>query len=97
MKISKVTYIENGYFEVKYTNIDSIIVQDITAIKMTIPTDPVIKDILLFLRGLKLEKLQNEKDFNDLKYRNHIVYDFSSTIDAIKMQEDLKSISYIIL
>jgi len=71
MKIHKVTYVEGGYFEVKYNTIT--IVQDVGAIKMTVPTDTAIKNILMFLRSLKLEKLQ-EDEFDDLKYRDHVVY-----------------------
>jgi len=75
MKISKVTYIENGYFSVNYGN--NTVVQDIGGIKLTVPTDPFIKEILMFLRTLKLEKLQSEEEYDDLKYRDHIVADNS--------------------
>jgi hypothetical protein len=70
MKIIKVKYLENGYFEVKYSGNDPII-QDIGAIKMQVPTDPHIKDILLFLRRIKLEKITENDDFDELKYRDH--------------------------
>ena len=70
-KIHKISYIENGYFEVKY-NIGCV-VQDIKGMKMTCPTDKAIKDAILFLRGLKIENLQNEDEFDDIKYRDHIV------------------------
>jgi len=81
MKINKVTYIENGYFTVKYSQTNPV-VQDIGGIKMTSPTDPGIKDILMFLRSLKLEKLQSEEEFDDLKYRDHVVYDNQKSIDG---------------
>jgi len=73
MNINKVTYIENGYFNVTYN--DKNVFQDITAIKMQVPSDPIIKDILLFLRKIKLEKLM-DKDFDETQYRNHIVYEY---------------------
>ena len=68
MKIIRVTYIENGYFNVKYAQTNPV-VQDIGGIKMTSPTDPGIKEILMFLRTMKLDKLANE-EFDDLKYRD---------------------------
>jgi len=80
MKIIRVTYIENGYFQVKYSQITNQVVQDIGAIKMTVPTDPSIKEILMFLRSLKIENLQNE-EFDDLKYRDHIVVQPNDTSD----------------
>jgi len=83
MVIKKVTYIENNYFSVKY-NLNTVI-QDITAIKMTAPTDPAIKVILLFLRALKLEKIQDQ-EIDELKYRDHVVYD-NSAIDKAKMHD----------
>lgn len=70
MTIRKVKYLENGYFSVLYSNFNTEIIQDITAIKMQFPTDEHIKDILMFLRRIKLEKL-TDKDFDELKYRNH--------------------------
>jgi len=73
MNINKVTYIENGYFNVTYN--DKNVFQDITAIKMQVPSDPIIKDILLFLRKIKLEKLM-DNFFDETVYRNHIVYEY---------------------
>jgi len=73
MKIISVVYIENGYFKVKYSQTNPVI-QDIGGIKMTSPTDSAIKDILMFLRNMKLEKLQCEEEFDDLKYRNYEVF-----------------------
>jgi len=74
MNINKVTYIENGYFNVLY-NDEIEVFQDITAIKMQVPSDPIIKDILLFLRKIKLEKLM-DNFFDETVYRNHIVYEY---------------------
>ncbi len=73
MKIIKVTYIENGYFTIFYDKLNTVTIQDIGAIKMTVPTSPIIKDILQFLRKLKLEKL-NDNNFDELKYRGTIIY-----------------------
>ena len=78
MKILKAKYLENGYFEVKYTGCDPVI-QDIIAIKMQVPTDYHIKDFILFIRKIKLEKLTDE-NFDELKYRNCEVF----SIDAMK-------------
>jgi hypothetical protein len=85
MEILKVTYIENGYFIVKY-NIGSV-VQDITAIQMTVPTSEVIKDILLFLRQIKIEKLK-DKDFDELRFRNYIINN-EELLNAKRKNEDM--------
>lgn len=69
MRIVKVKYLENGYFEVRYSGFDPVI-QDLGAIKMQAPTDDHIKDILLFMRRIKLEKIEQKDDFDELKYRN---------------------------
>lgn len=87
-KIHKVSYIENGYFEVKYNK--GTVVQDLEAIKMTCPLDKSIKDIIMFLRTLKLEKLQNEETFDDVKYRNHIVFDNSEELEAARKASQAK-------
>ena len=84
MKIEKVTYIENGYFSIKYNKSGLEVIQDIGAIKMTVPTSPIIKDILVFLRKLKLEKL-NTQDFDELKYRDLIIYEGKPDEDYLKM------------
>jgi len=89
MKIHKVSYIENGYFEVKY-NIGTV-VQDLDAIKMTCPLDKSIKDIIMFLRTLKLERLQNEDDYDELKYRNHVILDISDELNKRKDMLDAMS------
>ena len=47
--------------------------QDLIGIKMTVPSDESIKKIILFLRRLKVEKLQNVVTFDDLKYRDTLV------------------------
>lgn len=73
MKIIRVKYVEEGYFEVKYRDCLPI-VQDITSMKMTSPTDSAIREVLLFMRKLKLEKISNE-NFDDLKYRDQVVVD----------------------
>ena len=89
MKIHKVSYIENGYFEVKYNM--GTVVQDLDAIKMTCPLDKSIKDIIMFLRTLKLERLQNEDDYDELKYRNHVILDISDELNKRKDMLDAMS------
>ena len=79
-KIHKISYIENGYFEVKYKF--ETVVQDLDGIKMTCPLDKSIKDIIMFLRKLKMEKLQNEDEFDELKYRNYIIIDNLEKVEA---------------
>ena len=74
MKIVRVKYLENGYFEVKYSGCDPVI-QDIGAIKMQTPADYHVKDILLFMRKIKLEKIELKDDFDELKYRNCEVFE----------------------
>ena len=88
MKIDRVTYLENGYFHVLYNNME--VVQDINGIKMTVPTDKSIKDILLFLRKIKLEKLTNT-DFDETQYRNHIIYYDNSGEELLKNMYKLMS------
>ena len=89
MKILKVTYIENGYFSVLYSNYNTEIIQDITAIKMQVPIDVSLKDILMFIRRIKLEKLA-DNEFDDLKYRNHlIIEDKTNEIEIKKLQRYL--------
>jgi hypothetical protein len=91
MKILKVTYVENGYFSVLYSNYNTEIIQDITAIKMQVPTDIYLKDILMFIRRMKLEKLA-DNEFDDLKYRNHmIVEDKTNEIEIKKLQRYLSA------
>ena len=80
MKIHKISYIENGYFEVKY-NIGTV-VQDLEGIKMTCPLDKSIKVIIMFLRRIKIEKLQDGDNFDDLKYRDYIIKDDTKEIEA---------------
>jgi hypothetical protein len=77
MKIVKVKYLENGYFEVKYSGCDPVI-QDMGAIKMQVPTSNHIKDILLFLRKIKIEKITDGDNFDELKYRNFEVVEDES-------------------
>ncbi len=79
MKIVHVRYLENGYFSVKYRNngIDTKVIQDTTAIKMQVSDDEQVKDILLFMRKLKLEKIKDE-NFDELNYRNAVVYEYKN-------------------
>ena len=77
MKIVKVKYLENGYFEVKYSGFDPVI-QDIGAIKMQSPADDHVKDILLFVRRIKLEKIEQKDDFDEIKYRNCELFEDNS-------------------
>lgn len=69
--ILEVIYLEDGYFNVKYST--SIVVQDLKSIKLTVPTDPSIKTIYLFLRNIKLNKLKDE-NFDDIEYRDKVIY-----------------------
>jgi hypothetical protein len=71
MDIHSVKYIENGYFLVDYGN--TKVMQDLMGIKMTVPGDESIKKIAMFLRTLKVERLQNVEEFDDLKYRDTMV------------------------
>lgn len=75
--IAKITYIENGYFNVKY-NIGEV-VQDITGIKMTVPTDVAIRECILFMRKIKIDKLT--KEFDDNQFRDSVVYKTKRTSD----------------
>jgi hypothetical protein len=79
MKIVHVQYLENGYFSVKYINNGAHmkVIQDVTAIKMQVPDDEQVKNILLFMRKLKLEKLRDE-NFDELNYRNVIIYEYKN-------------------
>ena len=53
------------------------------AIKMNNPSEVSLKDLLLFTRKLKLEKLAN-KEFDDLEYRNHIVFEDKTQEEEMK-------------
>ena len=95
MKILKATYLENGYFSVLYSNYNTEIIQDITAIKMQVPIDRVLKDLLLFNRRLKLEKLTN-KDFDDLNYRDTLVFeDKTKDEESERIKQMLKQMTTI--
>ena len=76
-KIHKITYVEGGYFNVKY-NIGAV-VQDITGIKMTVPTDVAIRECILFMRKIKIDKLT--KEFDDNQFRDNVVYEMKQSID----------------
>jgi len=99
MKIVYVQYLKNGYFSVKYINNGAHmkVIQDVTAIKMQVPDDEQIKNILLFMRRLKLEKLKDE-NFDELNYRNTVVYEYkipphnSNSDSDLDLAEMLKSL-----
>ena len=84
-KIHKISYIENGYFEVKY-NIGTV-VQDLGGIKLSCSLDKSIKDIIMFLRKLKIEKLQDSDEYDELKYCDHIVYDITEELKSHQLHQ----------
>ena len=94
MKITSIKYIENGYFEVKYYELASRVIQEIGAIKMQAPTDVQIKNILLFLRRIKIEKISN-KEFDEIKYRDYVIADDTIEINRGKIKEMRKMIKSI--
>lgn len=56
-------YIGNGYFNVEYKH-QVCVIQNITIIKMTAPTDVAIHECILFIRKFKINKLIKEFDDN---------------------------------
>jgi hypothetical protein len=88
MTIESVKYLENGYFGVMYSNFNTEIIQDITAIKMQFSTDERVKDIMIFLRRIKLEKITEGDKFDELKYRNYVVVaDKRREMELLKMKQ----------
>ena len=83
MKIIRAKYLENGYFEVKYSGCDPVI-QDIGAIKMQSPSDNHLKDFLLFMRRIKLDKIEQKDDFDELKYRDSEVFPLDDGMKGIR-------------
>jgi len=82
MRIVRAKYLENGYFEVVYRDGNNFsVIQDTNAIKMQVPMDEHTKDFLLFMRRIKLEKIEQGDNFDELKYRNSEVF---STDDGMK-------------
>lgn len=92
MRIVRAKYLENGYFEVVYRDGNNFsVIQDINAIKMQVPSDEHVKDFLLFMRRIKLEKIEQKDDFDDLKYRNSEVFSTDDGTSKLKGFASLKS------
>ena len=85
MNIHSVKYIENGYFLVDYGNAE--VIQDLMGMKMTVPSDENIKKIAMFLRTLKVERLQNVEEFDDLKYRDTMVIEMPKKYDSYDIDD----------
>ena len=82
MRILRVTYLERGYFKVKYNSVT--VIQDLEAIKMTCPMDKSLNPIILFLRKLKLESLQENN--NDEEYRDTIIFNILKSGETLSVQ-----------
>ncbi len=85
MRIVRAKYLENGYFEVVYRDGNNFsVIQDVNAIKMQVPMDEHVKDFLLFMRRIKLEKIEQKDEFDELKYRNCEVFSTDDGLKAMK-------------